>query len=423
MISILIKKYKNTILASLGVAFEYYDFIIYALMGVYLSDIFFQGNPSSNSFYYFSIFSLGYLFRPLGGLVFGLISDKYGRKKSFSLLIFGMAIATFTIGLLPTGKEYLHISIFLLVAARLLQGFSLGGELPNALLLVHETNSRNPIHSGILSSSATAGNILALLVMYALSYFLVLEEIIKWGWRLPFFLGGGLAITCYFLRKNLKETDEFLKIKDVVANRVISYPLKDIFRKEFKKVFFAMLLSGSVGSLIVVFFYLPTYLNQYYGYQVKDVSYYMVIALVFSFLLGPVVGFVASKIDKKKILISTAIITLLCGNFVFKLLVLGNALGLIIFILLYELVATILYVTNLAFLADLFNVKVRGTAVSFCYNAGTVIASFVPALLAFFIKTENYKSILLFFTCIVAFLIIISATFLWNKIPREASHD
>lgn len=418
MISILITKYKNTILASLGVAFEYYDFIIYALMGVYLSDIFFQGNPSSNSFYYFSVFSLGYLIRPLGGIVFGLISDKYGRKKSFSILIFGMAISTFTIGILPTGKEWLPVSIFFLVAARLLQGFSLGGELPNALLLVHETNARNPIHSGILTSSATAGNILALLVMYALSYFLVLDEIIKWGWRLPFFLGGSLAIICYFLRKNLKETDEFLAIKDEVENRIISYPLKDIFRKDFKKIFFAMLLSGSVGSLIVVFFYLPTYLNQYYGYQVKDVSYYMTIALVFSLLLGPVVGFIASKIDKKKIIIFAAIITLLLGKFVFQLLASGSTSGLIAFILLYELVTTILYVTNLAFLADLFDVKVRGTAVSFCYNTGSALASLIPALLAFLVKTGSDQSILLFFVCVVALLIITSATFLWNKTPR-----
>lgn len=401
-------------------AFEYYDFIIYALMGVYLSDIFFQGDPSSNSFYYFSVFSLGYLMRPLGGVIFGLISDKYGRKKSFSILIFGMAIATFTIGFLPTGKEWLPVSIFFLIAARLLQGFSLGGELPNALLLVHETNSRNPLHSGILSSSATAGNILALFVVYALSYFLVLEDIIKWGWRLPFFLGGTLAIICYFLRKDLKETDEFLEIKEEVADRILSYPLKHILRQDFKKMFFAILLSGSVGSLIVVFFYLPTYLSQYYGYEVKDVSSYMTGALVFSLLLGPVVGFIANRVDKKKIIISAAIITLVLGKCVFQCLAFGSAVGLIAFILLYELVTTVLYVTNLAFLADLFDVKVRGTAVSFCYNTGSAIASLVPALIAFSIKNGSDQSVLLVFVSVVALLIIISVTLLWNKIPREA---
>jgi MFS family permease len=415
-------RYKNTILASLGVGFEYYDFIIYALMGVYLGDIFFQGDHSTNSFYYFSIFAIGYFFRPLGGVIFGLISDKYGRKKSFSILILAMAIATFAIGILPTHKEFLHISVLILIFARILQGVALGGELPNALVLVHESNARNPVHSGILTSSATAGNILALLVLFSLSTFLTKDEIIKWGWRIPFLFGGALAMGCYFLRQNIIETDEFLKIKNEVSKQMISYPLKLIISKDLYKILFAAFLSGCVGSFIAVFFYIPTYIGRYYHYEVKEVYYFMTAALIFSLVIAPLVGVVAGHITKRKIIIITSLSIILFVQPVFALLGSGGEFNLIAFMFLYELVATILYVTNLALLADLFDVKVRSTAISFCYNIGTALASLSPVLITFLIKSGNDPSILVSFFTTVGILMPISLVALM-RITKGGTND
>lgn len=404
----MISRYKNTILASLGVGFEYYDFIIYALMGVYLGDIFFQGDPASNDFYYFSIFSIGYLFRPLGGVVFGLISDKYGRKKSFSLLILAMAIATFTIGLLPTNKDFLALSVLILILARILQGVALGGELPNALVLVHESNRNNSVHSGIITSSATAGNILALLVLFLLSKFLVKDEIVKWGWRIPFLFGGVLAAGCYFLRKNIHETNEFLKIKSEVSKQVFSYPLKLIISKNLYKVVFAVIFTSGVCSFIAMFFYIPTYISTYYKYEIKEVSYLMTCALIFSLIIAPAIGFVSGRIGKNKVVIATSMAVILFGRLVFGLLDSGTFYSLMMFMFFYELVTTIFYVVNLSLLADLFDVKIRGTAISFSYNVGTALASLSPALITFLIKSGNDKSILVSFFTFVGGMMLIS---------------
>ena len=93
------KKDYNSFVAGLGVGIEYYDFIIYGLMGAYLSDVFFQGDPSSNRFYYFAVFSVGYIARPFGGTVFGLVSDKYGRKSAFSTMMLITIFATLVIAI------------------------------------------------------------------------------------------------------------------------------------------------------------------------------------------------------------------------------------------------------------------------------------------------------------------------------------
>ena len=208
---------KVTLMVALGSALEYYDFIIYGMLAKYLSFIFFPVNDNfSTNIQTFSVFAMGYLARPLGGTVIGMISDIYGRKKAFLLIMLMMAFSTFAIGLLPTYNTYGIISPILLILCRLVQGISFGAELPGASVIVNEFSQNNGIKGrlfSILLSSTSLGSLVALLVLTVLTQNFSDIEIKNGLWRLPFLLGGGLAIISFYIRKQISETPEFLLIQ------------------------------------------------------------------------------------------------------------------------------------------------------------------------------------------------------------------
>ncbi|PCH55749.1 MAG: MFS transporter, partial [Legionellales bacterium] len=217
---------KVTFLTSIGAGLEYYDFVIYGMMAPYLSSLFFvSGDASSQLIKTFAIFAVGYLFRPLGGIFFGLLADRFGRKKSFLTVMLIMASATFGIGLLPTYSSIGGMAVVLLIICRILQGISFGAEIPGAITIVSEFNAKNKgIHCGLVISSTAIGSTLAALVLYLLSSNLDKDIMAAWGWRIPFLLGGLLAVVSYVMRSKLRETPEFTR--NVIKHQSMLAPLK-----------------------------------------------------------------------------------------------------------------------------------------------------------------------------------------------------
>ena len=131
---------KILLLSSLGGMLEFYDFIIYALLASYISQLFFPTHSAINSLLIaFSAYAVGYFARPFGGIIFGHFGDKYGRKKTFTISILVMALSTFIIGILPTYQSVGMLAPTLLVICRIAQGFSVGGEIPGAITYVSES--------------------------------------------------------------------------------------------------------------------------------------------------------------------------------------------------------------------------------------------------------------------------------------------
>ena len=284
------KKKQNNWIAALGVGVEYYDFIIYGLMGTYLSDLFFQGDSSSNRFYYFAIFSLGYIARPFGGTVFGLVSDRYGRKRAFSMMMLISTCATLLIGLLPTENQWLSYSVFLLISARILQGIAIAGELPNASTMLHETNDKDPMQQSFILIAATCGNLLALFLLSVVSNILSKTQMIDWGWRIPFVVGAVFGGICFYIRRGLKESDEYLSVKEEVLAENFLYPLKELVTKKPVILIFSILLSFCMANFILLFFYMPTYLSKFFSYKSPEVYGFMTICLIFSAVISLFLG-------------------------------------------------------------------------------------------------------------------------------------
>src|SRR5213593_2440064 len=203
------------LLASLGGALEFYDFVIFGVFAKDIADAIFP-NPTAliSLMVSFAAFAAGYLARPIGGIVLSHFGDRYGRRRVFLVSIFVMSAATFGMGLVPTFATWGAPASVLMVVLRLVQGFCLGGELPGALTYVVETAPRHaPFVCGVVFSCVTLGVAVAAVVSLAVRTWLPAELVATLGWRVAFVLGGLGGLLSFILRRSLEESPEFARMK------------------------------------------------------------------------------------------------------------------------------------------------------------------------------------------------------------------
>src|SRR3990167_6808244 len=184
---------KVLLLSSLGGVLEYYDFIIYIFLAPFIEKIFFAESTSYvATLKTLAIFSVGYLIRPLGGIVFSHFGDRYGRKVVFLLTVIFMAVPSFAIGLLPTTAQIGMAAPLLLLACRMMQGLALGGEIPAAITFVseHVAETRRGFALATLFFGINMGLLLGSLITTIMTSALSNADVLAFGWRIPFIIGG-----------------------------------------------------------------------------------------------------------------------------------------------------------------------------------------------------------------------------------------
>ncbi len=411
-------------LAALGGMLEFYDFIIYGIFSVYFAHQFF---PSSNEYLSiiqsYGVFVLGYLARPIGGIIFSHIGDEYGRKKVLIITVTLMGIASLGIGLLPT---YSHINIaapILLLLLRLLQGLALGGELPSTYVYISETIlTKQGLSFGIVMAGVNAGLLLGMSINQILNSILTPEQIQIYGWRIPFIFGGILCLISYQIRKMLQETPSFQKIHDKP-----SFPLFYLFKNHFLQVL-AGIASTSVmsGLVVVTVVFMPTYLREMLHLDSKTISNNMLIVIFINVVSIYLIGLLAQKTKPHIILRSVLILSVIFIPFCYWLMKENHYLiyGLIILGILEGGAAMI---TPL-FLTYLFPTKIRLTGVALCYNISqTLFGGMSPVMITYFIKNgANVYFTPVFYLLIITLICAAGVTYAVKNnsaLRRNSSHS
>jgi MFS transporter, MHS family, proline/betaine transporter len=274
-------QWRTVVLASMGGALDYFDFVIYAIFARYISAAFFPNyDPVVSVMLVFVVYAVGFFARPLGGMLLSHFGDRYGRRRVFIVSLLVMSAATFCVGLLPTYQSWGTAATATLVMLRLLQGLSVGGEGPNAQAYVVETVPRRASFvTGVVQFCVSFGILLATLINFILQNVLGPAEIAAYGWRIPFLIGGLLGFGALYLRQSLHETPGFQQMRQKVSRS----PVTEVFRD-----YWAPLASGTLSMAVVgsynglLFAYMPVYLTNVAGYAPNQVAGALTIALTVS---------------------------------------------------------------------------------------------------------------------------------------------
>lgn len=370
------------LLASLGGALEFYDFVVYSQFAQYIGRAFFPSDDALVSLVLsFSTFAIGYFARPLGGMFFSHIGDRIGRRKVLVITILIMSGATFGIGLLPTYAQVGILAPVLLVLCRILQGFCLGGELPGAISYVVETAPRRSGFSvGIIFFCVNSGVLLAALLNLGLQVTMAPEDIAGWGWRIGFLVGGLLGIVSFFLRLTLEESKEFSRIRAV--GKASALPLADLMQK------FPMATVVGVAVLAVtagfngLLFAMPAYLPQTMGYTAVEASLGQNIGLAILSVGLLSVAWLSDRIPRKPmLLLGTGMLMLLSYPF-FKA-AQNHSVNLYLMFAIVGIVASFCNGTVIGICADLFPTYIRFTGVAMSFNLSfSILSGLAPVVIA-----------------------------------------
>ena len=222
---------KAALAAWIGSALEYYDFAIYGTAAALVfPKIFFpEGNDSAATVAAFATFGVAYVARPIGSFLMGHIGDRLGRKKVLIGTLLLMGVSTFLVGCLPTYGQVGMLAPILLVVLRLLQGLSAAGEQAgaNSMSFEHAPDDRRGFFTSFTLAGTQGGQILAPAVFLPLAAVLSEDQLLTWGWRIPFWISALVVLVGYIIRRRLEETPEFEA--EEAGSEVPRMPLKELF--------------------------------------------------------------------------------------------------------------------------------------------------------------------------------------------------
>lgn len=384
-------QWKILIFSSLGGAFEFYDFVVFASFATYIGHNFFPaGHASLQLIQTFALFAAGYLVRPLGGFILGHLGDKYGRKKVFVFSISLMGVTTLLIGILPTYTQIGIAAPILLLIIRMIQGFALGGELPGSITFVFEHARRfKGFATGFLFLFINMGLVLGQLVHAILISTLSSAQLTAYGWRFAFILGGVLAITSYFMQRKLDETPVFKKTQNKEAQ-----PLLRLFKSHTTDAL-AGVFVVSLGAVIVSIMYLfmPSYLFSIHFMTPEKVTYLVLTGLILFSLCNPITGFISDFIGRKAILSIVSVAFILLTFPLYHLLVTHQTTPAITLYLLLSVLAGGIQGTFPCLLSEMFETRIRYTAIATSYNIAFAIFGGLTPLFASIIMKAYPESI------------------------------
>lgn len=367
----------------IGSAIEYYDFLLYATASsLVLDKVFFSGlGPGFALFASFATLAVGYVARPLGGLIFGHFGDLVGRKRMlvFSMLLMGFS--TLGIGMLPTTAQIGVVAPVTLTLLRIVQGIAVGGEWGGAALMAleHAPMEKRGFAAGFVNAGGAAGSILATLV---LSLFAAISgsEFLEWGWRIPFLLSAALVGVGLMVRLKVAETPAFQRLEMSAEKRRV--PILDVLAHSKKAVILGLLATAAFYSCQAMTTVWGVSAATAHGVDKNSVLNLKAVAAVLTMVATLYAARLSDRIGRKPVFIGAALAGALLAYPILALLTNGTVWGFGIAVLLGNgLVQAFLCGPITAYVVEQFPARSRYSGASLAYQGGSMIgAGFTPAI-------------------------------------------
>ncbi|MDO1585166.1 MFS family transporter [Rhizobium oryzicola] len=378
--------------AATGNLVEWYDFYVYAFTAIYFSAEFFPaGDQTSQLLNTSAIFFAGFLLRPIGSWLFGMIADRYGRRTSMVISVLAMCLGSAIIAVLPTYASIGLAAPILLFLVRVMQGLSVGGEYGTSATYMSEVaiGGRRGFYASFQYVTLIGGQLLATLVLAIEQLFLTQAEMREWGWRVPFAIGAVVAVIAFYLRRGLHET-----ISDETRSKQGSGTIAETFRASGRN--FLIVVGFTAGGSLIFYTY-TTYMGKYLvntaGFTKEAATNTMTVVLLVYMLMQPLFGWISDLIGRKTSMI------LFTGLSTLTTVPLMTAIGatkspVTAFILITVALAIVSLYTSISGLvkAEMFPAHVRAIGVGLAYAIGNALFGGSAEYVALWLKSANMET-------------------------------
>lgn len=413
------RRIKAIFIGSVGNLVEWYDFYAYTAFALYFAGAFFPSHdPVVQQLNAATLFAAGFIVRPVGGWLFGHLADRYGRRLSLMVSVLMMCFGSLLIAFTPTYETIGFAAPALLALARIIEGLSLGGEYGASATYL--TEIADPEHRGFYSSfqyvTLIGGQLTAILVLLLLqNVFLTHEQLVAWGWRIPFVIGAGLAIIAMVMRRHMQETEAFEAAKSTMKRES---SLKGLLRYPREVAIVVGLTAGGTAAFYTFTTYMQTFVKQTVGLSDIVTTYVIAGSLIFAAILQPIYGALSDRIGRKPVLmffgiagtlLTVPILTTLAGTkspWIAFLLICGAW----IFTAGYTSI-------NAVVKAELFPTAVRATGVAVPYALTVSIFGGTAPAIALFFKQQGHEQWFYYYLAGVIFI-----SFLVYALMRDTKH-
>jgi MHS family alpha-ketoglutarate permease-like MFS transporter len=418
------RRIKAVFMGSIGNLVEWYDFYVYTAFSLYFAPAFFPSeDPVVQQLNAAMLFAAGFIVRPLGGWLFGHLADRYGRRLSLTVSVLMMCMGSLMIAAAPTYAQIGVAAPVLLAAARLVEGLSLGGEYGASATYLTEV--AHPAHRGFYSSfqyvTLIGGQLTAIVVLLLLqNVFLTQEQLTDWGWRIPFAIGGVLAVVAMVMRRHMHETEAFEAAK--TSPRQVS-SLRALMNYPREVALVVGLTAGGTAAFYTFTTYMQTFVRQTVGLSAITTTYVIAGSLIFASLLQPLYGALSDRIGRKPLLIffgaggalaTVPILTLLSRtNSAWTALLLICAAWL--FVAGYTSI-------NAVVKAELFPTRVRATGVALPYAVTVSIFGGTAPAIALALKNAGHENLFFYYLAGMIFISLLVYVFMRDTKLTSAMH-
>jgi MFS transporter, MHS family, shikimate and dehydroshikimate transport protein len=390
------KQMRRVVVASLiGATIEWYDFFLYGVVaGIVFNKLYFPaGDPLISTMLAYGTFAVGFLSRPLGGVIFGHFGDRLGRKSMLVMTLSIMGVATVLIGMVPT---YAQIGLWapsLLLLLRVLQGIGLGGEWGGAVLMAFEYAPENKrgFYASIPQIGLALGLCLSSGVVAGLSLTLTDAQFLSWGWRVAFFLSFALVAIGMYIRLNVMETPEFARIQR--AGKEARMPIIDVLTKYPGNTLAGMGARFIDGVFFNVFgVFSISYLTGTLHMERTDALLGVMVAAFVMIFTIPFFGRMSDRIGRARIYFWGSLATGASAFFGFWLMKVSGGNTMLVWLAVVIPLGVIyaaIYGPEAALFAELFDAKVRYSGISFVYQFSGIFASGISPIIATVLLKAN----------------------------------